>query len=629
MRRVNKFFTLLAAIFFIAQPSVLALSGSDVNSLIGQYPYYDPGTTAVACEGAATSGASGSVATAADALSQQTGLDPKWRDLILKDADKYGADPLTMASILYWENRGWPAYKSSGWSDDPASGMGPWQFTLNTWQTNFNGDVDDPVDSTDAAAQFIKGMGGVAGAPDGSISQDFGQGKNLPSMATVMKNYNAGSGTYRSPAIAQYKQPGRVWYQDGQGPWSGSKPDIIDDYIVAGTYIYYQIGTGQQVSYKGTDSYVQEALAKQAQIKGYSFGGPSGVSGNCSSACSNANGDPGKVVVIDPGHGPNFTEVDAQTGLRMIESHNVPEIQEVWDVAQKVKSQLEADGYKVLLTKSDVEGQGVTFRDRANIANNNGAAIAVSIHDDHGQNYDSFKEIYPQEVGAYRGSDAAGNKTVFTDQAVAQKSQEYAKVFQQERQKAEGGSPVIKLDDSFSNRAGFDPGNIPMVQLFSKVPWVYNEVGASGNLSQSQENKYAEGIINGVEKSIGSTNQVAATNGSNTSADCAAVNGSVVDTAIGLAWPSGEHGPDKADATLAYQAALPKYNDATNDYSDCGGFVATVMHASGADKSYVGVYVPNQYDYVNGTGASKYKIIKNIRDTSRLEAGDILMDINT
>lgn len=167
-----------------------------------------------------------------------------------------------------------------------------------------------------------------------------------------------------------------------------------------------------------------------------------------------------------------------------------------------------------------------------------------------------------------------------------------------------------------------------MVQLFSKVPWVYNEVGASGNLSQSQENKYAEGIINGVEKSIGSTNQVAATNGSNTSADCAAVNGSVVDTAIGLAWPSGEHGPDKADATLAYQAALPKYNDATNDYSDCGGFVATVMHASGADKSYVGVYVPNQYDYVNGTGASKYKIIKNIRDTSRLEAGDILMYIN-
>jgi len=105
--------------------------------------------------------------------------------------------------------------------------------------------------------------------------------------------------------------------------------------------------------------------------------------------------------------------------------------------------------------------------------------------------------------------------------------------------------------------------------------------------------------------------------------------GDIVKTAVGLAWPSGEHGPTKDDATPAYQSALPKYNNATNDFSDCGGFVATVMHASGADTNYVGVYVPSQYDYVSKSASSKYQIIRGVHDTSQLQPGDILMYINS
>lgn len=104
--------------------------------------------------------------------------------------------------------------------------------------------------------------------------------------------------------------------------------------------------------------------------------------------------------------------------------------------------------------------------------------------------------------------------------------------------------------------------------------------------------------------------------------------GDIVKTAMGFAWPSGDHGPNKQDATSAYQTGMPQYNNATSDYSDCGGFVATVMHASGADKDYVGVYVPNQYNYVAKSTTVKYQIIKGVKDTSNLQPGDILIYIN-
>jgi len=101
---------------------------------------------------------------------------------------------------------------------------------------------------------------------------------------------------------------------------------------------------------------------------------------------------------------------------------------------------------------------------------------------------------------------------------------------------------------------------------------------------------------------------------------------SIIQTAVGLAWPNGNHGTDKSDATSAYQSALPLYNKSTTDYTDCGGFVATVMHESQADNGYPGVYVPTQYTYV--TSSSKYRIIKDVTDTSQLQPGDVLIYYN-
>jgi N-acetylmuramoyl-L-alanine amidase len=199
----------------------------------------------------------------------------------------------------------------------------------------------------------------------------------------------------------------------------------------------------------------------------------------------------GKTIVIDPGHGPNKTTVDDKTGLSMVESDNQPEGHDVWEVSNKIKNDLSGQGYNIILTKK-TEDDNVTFRERAAVADDNKAVLALSIHGD--PSLPDSGEIFVQKVGLYRGS--GSNKTVFNDDNVAKKSQDYAKVFKQEREKVEGGSVVIK-DNSFDGRAGLEPGNIPMVQLFSKTPWVYNEKKMSFD-----KDKYAEGLENAIKKVV-------------------------------------------------------------------------------------------------------------------------------
>lgn len=239
--------------------------------------------------------------TAAEALAKQNGLDQKWRDLILKYANQFGTDPIAMASILFWENRGFPAY-ADNYSADPDDsdnmGRGPWQFTRDSWASadgTYPEDAYKADASTKAAAQYLKGYGAVAGIPAGWIDQDFSEGKNIASVATVMKNYNAGGATYRAPGVAKHLAPGRIWHRGSLGDWanvSPSKPKIIDDHIVAGVYLYYQIGSGQKITYKDTDSYVQEALSKEDQIKGYVFGGSVGTVGTTPSGSCITNSCP-------------------------------------------------------------------------------------------------------------------------------------------------------------------------------------------------------------------------------------------------------------------------------------------------------------------------------------------------
>ncbi len=219
------------------------------------------------------------------------------------------------------------------------------------------------------------------------------------------------------------------------------------------------------------------------------------------------------MIVIDPGHSGRYLQsVDRATGLHDIDYPNYPEIYEVFDVSSCLGKALELDGYRVRLVKKHPL-DAVSLADRAKIANDLRAALAVSIHDDHGQSAD-FQATYdqrgvPDAAGRYhamyRGT--GSRRSVFDRPAVARKSQAYAKIIAAARARAQH-RPVDVRENSFTGRAPLEPGNLALVQLFSRVPWVYNEMGAktAGNsklaMSITSEHGYATGLLLGIEKAV-------------------------------------------------------------------------------------------------------------------------------
>ncbi|HVI68831.1 MAG TPA: hypothetical protein VM581_00045 [Magnetospirillaceae bacterium] len=247
---------------------------------------------------------------AAGVLQGQTNLDKRWVTLILTEANKAGADPIAMASLLFWEHRGFPEYGAGAAPGESDSvGRGPWQITAGTWPTSagpYHTAVYDPVISTQVAANLVKNWGGVAGSPIGSIDQDFSKGKNLPSMATVAKNYNAGYYTWREPAVATYKQAGRSWLAPDRN-WNNvpvgnvTKSDVIDDYILGMTFAYYTMATNTAQLTKGggtnTATFVEAALRNTDKIKSFKFGDGGTQSGsNAANSCGSTGAGNGNIV---------------------------------------------------------------------------------------------------------------------------------------------------------------------------------------------------------------------------------------------------------------------------------------------------------------------------------------------
>jgi len=120
------------------------------------------------------------------------------------------------------------------------------------------------------------------------------------------------------------------------------------------------------------------------------------------------------------------------------------------------------------------------------------------------------------------------------------------------------------------------------------------------------------------------TASVATTSGCNVTGN-GAVAGNIVATALNLALtsPVANGTTGKSNARDTYQTAKQQYNP-TTDWTDCGGFVSTVMKASGVDPNYpLGTSV--EADYVRAH-PEKYTIINNpSKDGSDLQPGDILI----
>lgn len=216
------------------------------------------------------------------------------------------------------------------------------------------------------------------------------------------------------------------------------------------------------------------------------------------------------MIVIDPGHSVTVHATDPATGLDVSDWENEPEMQDVFAVAELVTARLEAAGYRVIMTKANVNAP-TSLAARAAIANTAHAALALSIHDQAGSNggipFSSDNSVvYYQAVGDYRDT-PSGRKITFTDAAVAAASKSCGAIFQAQRAAAEG-HPVRLLGNvgyDLGSR-GLQAGNIWIVQLLAKVPWIYNEAGGNSagmsGLSPADEQRYANGLVASVERCV-------------------------------------------------------------------------------------------------------------------------------
>jgi len=622
-------------------------SAEDLNASNHHYSWNDP--TVKKC-GAGTGTATVATGPAADLL-KKAGLDANWVNVIVNSAQASGADPLAMAALLFWENRGFPAYKTTGWANSGSVGSGPWQITQDTWPKGagpYPEAADDPAKATQVAADIVKQYGGVAGYALGNITQDFGKGSNLKTVATLAKNYNAGQGTYRTPSVATWMQSGRQWLNGGT-TWGTTKNKIIDDYIVAMTYVYYQIASGQKITYKDNDAYVKEASEKTDAIKSFSYkpeGSPDAGSDTKSTAADSSGK---KVIALDPGHAPGTDiDIDPKSNIAVLDYKNPKEMQQMWDLAQDAKKQLEDAGYSVVITKKE-EADGTTnLKKRADFAAQNHAVLGVSLHTTPGG--DSESRVYVPNMGDYRwtsdgkekkyyGKDSGSKELADTDHA-------WGKKMAKAREEALGNGKTIQVggygeltngERDTTRGSIVSRGTVLITDYFATIPWLYNEQSqdASGAaLTDATLKKYTKGIVDGIKAIVPTKGGTATSDACGGGAGGGGVD-SIVSKAIQLAWPEpfAQRTKDETYRDSAttprneYVDAMRQFNKAAlslNNGADCGAFVATVMRASGADPKYPPSYTPAQAEYVT-SHPELYDIKYPVENTSDLQPGDVLI----
>lgn len=164
----------------------------------------------------------------------------------------------------------------------------------------------------------------------------------------------------------------------------------------------------------------------------------------------------------------------------------------MFEVAMLLKTKLETAGYRVYVTKQAWD-QTICKRDRVTYANENHAALGVSIHTS-GHVFGEYGEIYVQMMDSYR-ENILGEKVYFDLPEVAALSAEYGQIFLEERRKIEGPSVRIRVNTGWGGR-GLAPGNLPIVQLFAEVPWLLVEAG----VPQDEDDKdlYAQSLFNSI-----------------------------------------------------------------------------------------------------------------------------------
>lgn len=335
------------------------------------------------------------------------------------------------------------------------------------------------------------------------------------------------------------------------------------------------------------------------------------------------------VVFLDPGHsGEDINGIDAATGIRDHDYPNVPEINDVWDVAQIAQKDLKKDGYTVVLSKQNAQ-ETSNLRTKSSKADSSGADIAVSIHTD--PNLPNTGWITIPKVGQFRETED-GKKIKYNNVDTAKISEKYAIKFKDNRRDREGQDVVMK-DISLSGRSGLAGGNIPLIMLFSDTPWIYLEKkSGNGGLSKAQKEDYAKSIVKSVKSSLPIDS-----NANDRSVESCSASGSgsgdIVDKILEYAWEDGRLvGAGGGAAKPAYMKDTKiaknegKYVGANagdgNLFTDCGAFTTRVMQNTVDPKYGNRGPTPSQQQYLK-ENPEKYEALGPQNNTTKLEPGDI------
>jgi N-acetylmuramoyl-L-alanine amidase len=302
-----------------------------------------------------------------------------------------------------------------------------------------------------------------------------------------------------------------------------------------------------------------------------------------------ADGGPSSkpTVFLDPGHGAAIPQyIDEVTGLADRETDNGQETKDMLEVANRIKAELEKDGYTVVLarTKND---EAVTKRERVDKAKGSGAQIAVSLHSD-----TSLNQVWAQKVGTSRTYN--GKTVTFSNETVANKSRQFTDIMAAERKKVEGNDVTtdpnnIQQAQSFGREGVPSKGNISLVQLWgSDIPWVYNEISRDVNgtgLSNERKNAYTKGVAEAIRKSVPLNTATSGCTGSNFDG------GDFDETLLAYAWNTYKGSTVVArgewEAAVKNAKAAGKYVGGTLYAGiDCGGFVTNLLLDSGFEPAY-------------------------------------------
>ena len=202
------------------------------------------------------------------------------------------------------------------------------------------------------------------------------------------------------------------------------------------------------------------------------------------------------VICIDPGHP---SEVASGRGMQ----NGTNETRVAWEVALRLKEELESGGYEVVLTKS-AEDELVKNKDRAFVANRARAALMVRLHCD-ASIESGFAVYYPDRRGQTKDGATGPSAPVIEESRRAAEAVRAGM--------AEGLAGALKdngVRTDYQTKVGREQGGALTGSIFSEVPVVTVEMVVLSDRDDAEfikaeagQRRMASAIADGIRRFVG------------------------------------------------------------------------------------------------------------------------------